>query len=253
MELSGEVAIVTGGASGLGGATAFRFAEDGAKVAILDLESDRLHAAAERIGALAVPCDVVSSGAAENAIASVAEKLGAPRILVNCAGVAPAKKIIGREGPSPLADFEKVIAINLTGTFNLMRLAAHVMKDLEPGEDGERGVIVNTASIAAYEAQIGQAAYGASKGGVAALTLPAAREFARYGIRVVAIAPSLMGTPMVSGMPEDVQASVLETIPFPSRFGKPEEFAALAAHIVENRLLNGGVIRLDAALRMGSR
>ena len=253
MELAGEVAIVTGGASGLGGATAIRFAEDGAKVAIFDLESDKLYAAAEKIDALAVPCDVVSSDAAEKAIARVTAELGPPRILVNCAGVAPAKKIIGRDGPSPLADFEKVIAINLTGTFNLMRLTADVMKDLAPGEDGERGVIVNTASIAAYEAQIGQAAYGASKGGVAALTLPAAREFARYGIRVVAIAPGLMGTPMVTDMPEDVQASVLETIPFPSRFGKPEEFAALAAHIVENQLLNGSVIRLDAALRMGSR
>ena len=175
---------------------------------------------------------------------------GAARILINCAGVGPAKRIVGRDGPMPLEDFERVIKINLIGTFNAMRLAATDMQSLAPLEDGERGVIVSTASVAAYEGQIGQAAYSASKGGIVALTLPAAREFARTGIRVNAVAPGLFATPLLLGMPQNVQEGLAASVPFPTRFGKPEEYAALVLHIIGNTMINGEVIRLDGALRM---
>ncbi|NYZ14394.1 SDR family NAD(P)-dependent oxidoreductase [Azospirillum sp. RWY-5-1] len=243
-------ALVTGAASGLGAATARALAAAGAPVALLDLSADRLSPLAAETGGLALACDVTDAVSAEQAVAAAAEAHGPARILVNCAGIAPAGRIVGRGGPLPLDDFARVVAVNLIGTFNLMRLAAAAMATLDPLEDGERGVIVNTASVAAYEGQIGQAAYAASKGGVASLTLPAARELARYGIRVAAIAPGLFGTPMVTAMPQEVQDAIVATIPFPRRFGRPEEYARMALSIIENPMVNGSVIRLDAALRM---
>ncbi|MBP2316650.1 SDR family NAD(P)-dependent oxidoreductase [Azospirillum soli] len=250
MILTNQPAIVTGAASGLGAATARALAAAGARVALLDLSAERLAPLAEDIGALAVSCDVSDAGSAEWALTAAAREHGPARILVNCAGIAPAGRIVGREGPLPLEDFARVVQVNLIGTFNMMRLAAAAMAALEPLDDDERGVIVNTASIAAYEGQIGQAAYAASKGGVAALTLPAARELARHGIRVVTIAPGLFGTPMVTAIPQDVQDAITATIPFPRRFGKPEEYARMALSIVENPMVNGSVIRLDGALRL---
>lgn len=252
MNLSGQVAIVTGAASGLGRATAEALAAEGARVALIDLDAAALDEAARATGGASFPLDVADAAAAEAAMPKI-EALGPVRVLVSCAGVAPAGKIVGKEEPMPLAAFERVIRVNLIGTFNLMRLAAAAMAKQEPLEDGERGVIVNTASIAAFESQIGQAAYAASKGGVASLTLPAAREFASLGIRVVAIAPGLFGTPMVLTMPQKVQDSLAATVPFPSRLGRPEEYAAFALHIIRNRMLNGSVLRLDGALRMAAR
>jgi NAD(P)-dependent dehydrogenase (short-subunit alcohol dehydrogenase family) len=206
---------------------------------------------AEPIGALAFACDVTDAAQAEQAVAAARAEQGEAAILVNCAGIAPAARVVGREGPMPLADFDKVIQVNLVGTFNLIRLAAADMTAREPeGESGERGVIVNTASVSAFEGQIGQAAYSASKGGVAAMTLPIARELARFGVRVVTIAPGLMSTPMLHGMPEEVQQSLGAQVPFPGRLGRPEEYAALVVHIAENSMLNGEVIRLDGAIRM---
>ncbi|QCG93290.1 SDR family NAD(P)-dependent oxidoreductase [Azospirillum sp. TSA2s] len=250
MNPSTHPVIVTGAASGLGAATARAFAAAGSKVALLDLSAERLASIAEETGGLAIPCDVTDAASAERAVAMAAGAHGPARILVNCAGIAPAGRIVGRDGPQPLDEFARVVSVNLIGTFNLMRLAAAAMTTLEPLEDGERGVIVNTASIAAYEGQIGQAAYAASKGGVASLTLPAARELARYGVRVAAIAPGLFGTPMVTAMPQEVQDAIVANIPFPHRFGKPEEYARMVLSIVENPMVNGSVIRLDAALRM---
>jgi NAD(P)-dependent dehydrogenase (short-subunit alcohol dehydrogenase family) len=253
MHPKGHAALVTGGGSGLGRATAERLAALGAKVAILDINVDAARAAAAKIGGLAIECDVTSADAAVAAIAEARAGHGAARILINCAGIGPARRIVGRDGPQPLDEFAKVINVNLIGTFNAMRLAAADMQLLEPLADGERGVIVSTASVAAYDGQIGQAAYAASKGGVVALTLPAAREFAQFGIRVMAIAPGIFNTPMVAGMPEDVQDSLAAAIPFPKVLGKPEQYADLALHIIENRYLNGEVIRLDGAIRMGPR
>lgn len=250
MNPSSHPVIVTGAASGLGAATARAFAAAGSKVSLLDLSAERLAPVAKETGGLAIACDVTDAASAERAVAAAAEAHGPARILVNCAGIAPASRIVGRDGPQPLDDFARVVSVNLIGTFNLMRLAAAAMTGLEPLEDGERGVIVNTASVAAYEGQIGQAAYAASKGGVASLTLPAARELARHGVRVAAIAPGLFGTPMVTGMPQEVQEAIVANIPFPHRFGKPEEYARMVLSIVENPMVNGSVIRLDAALRM---
>jgi NAD(P)-dependent dehydrogenase (short-subunit alcohol dehydrogenase family) len=252
MNVAGQVAIVTGAGSGLGRATAGALAAAGARVAVVDLDATATAAAAQELNGRAMALDVADAAAAEAAMAEI-EAMGPVRVLVSCAGVAPAAKIVGRDGPMPLAAFERAIRVNLIGTFNLMRLAAAAMSRLEPNEEGERGVIVNTASVAAYEGQIGQAAYAASKGGVAALTLPAARELAPSGIRVVAIAPGLFGTPMLLGMPEKVQESLAATVPFPSRFGRPEEYAALVMHILGNPMLNGSVLRLDGALRMAAR
>lgn len=252
MRIDGQVAIVTGAASGLGRATAAALADAGATVALIDLDAGGLESAASAVRGQAFALDVTDADAVEAAMPAI-EALGAVRVLVNCAGVAPAARIVGRDGPMPLAAFERVIRINLIGTFNLLRVAAAAMGKLEPLEGGERGLVVNTASVAAFEGQIGQAAYAASKGGIAALTLPAARELAGLGIRVMAIAPGLFGTPLLLNMPEKVQESLAATVPFPSRFGLPEEFAALVLHMVGNPMLNGSVVRLDGALRMAAR
>jgi NAD(P)-dependent dehydrogenase (short-subunit alcohol dehydrogenase family) len=253
MDIKGHAAIVTGGASGLGAATARMLAEAGAKVALLDVNQKVAAEVAIDINGIAIACDVTDSAATENALAKAAADHGPARIVINCAGVGPAKRIVGRDGPMPLADFERVIAINLIGTFNAMRLAAAAMQPLATLEDGERGVILCTASVAAYEGQIGQAAYAASKGGVVSLVLPAAREFAQFGIRVNAIAPGIFSTPMLHALPEAAQQSLAAAVPFPKLLGEPPQFAALARHIIENRYLNGAVIRLDGALRMGPR
>jgi NAD(P)-dependent dehydrogenase (short-subunit alcohol dehydrogenase family) len=250
MNPEGHAALVTGGGSGLGAATAARLAEAGAKVALLDVNIDAMQAVAAKTGALAVECDVTNADSASGAVAKARAQHGAARILVNCAGIAPAKRIVGRDGPMPLEDFSRVINVNLVGTFNMMRLAGAGMSTLDPLEDNERGVIISTASVAAYEGQIGQAAYAASKGGVVSLTLPAAREFAQFGVRVNAIAPGIFLTPMLQGLPEDVQQSLAASVPFPKALGNPAQYAALVLHIVENRYINGEVIRLDGALRM---
>jgi NAD(P)-dependent dehydrogenase (short-subunit alcohol dehydrogenase family) len=250
MRIKGEAAIVTGGASGLGLATAEMLAAEGARVALLDVDGARATDAAARLGGLGLHCDVADAASAERAVADARNQHGAARILVNCAGIAPAKRIVGKGGPMSLAEFERVIRVNLIGTFNLLRLAAADMAGLEPDDEGERGVIVGTASVAAFEGQIGQAAYAASKGGVAALTLPAARELARHGIRVLTIAPGIFETPMLRGLPDEVQRALGESVPFPRRLGRPAEYAALVRHILENPMLNGEVIRLDGALRM---
>jgi NAD(P)-dependent dehydrogenase (short-subunit alcohol dehydrogenase family) len=205
---------------------------------------------AGKISGIAIRCDVTSADGAEAALKEARDKHGPARILINCAGIGPAKRMVGRDGPMPLDDFAKVIAVNLTGTFNMMRLCAADMQNLSPFTDGERGVIVSTASVAAYEGQIGQASYAASKGGVAALTIPVARELSQFGIRVMAIAPGIFETPMVAGLSADVQESLGKMVPFPPRLGKPAEFASLVRQIIENPMLNGEVIRLDGAIRM---
>jgi NAD(P)-dependent dehydrogenase (short-subunit alcohol dehydrogenase family) len=253
MNPSGTVAIVTGAGSGLGEASARALAARGAKVAILDIGIDRARQVAADIGGIAISCDVSSGEGAEKAIAEAAEKLGTPRILMNCAGIAIAQKTTGKDGPHPLDLYRKVIEVNLIGTFNMIRLFAARLEQAEPLEGGERGVIINTASVAAYDGQIGQAAYSSSKGGVVGMTLPIARDLSRSGIRVMTIAPGLFKTPMLAGLPEDAQKSLGQQVPFPPRLGEPSEYAALACHIVENQMLNGEVIRLDGAIRMAPR
>jgi NAD(P)-dependent dehydrogenase (short-subunit alcohol dehydrogenase family) len=253
MDIRNSAAVVTGGASGLGAATARLLAQRGAKVALLDVNVDAAKALANEIGGIAVRCDVTDDASAMDALAEAKSKHGTPRVLINCAGIGPARRIVGRDGPMPLAEFSKVIAINLIGTFNMMRLAAADMQTSEPQADGERGVIVCTASVAAFEGQIGQAAYAASKGGVAALTMPAAREFAQFGIRVMTIAPGIFATPMLKGLPQPAQDSLGQQVPFPRRLGEPAEFAALVLQCIENSYLNGEVIRIDGSLRMAPR
>lgn len=253
MEFQNVAAIVTGGASGLGEGAARALAAAGCKIAIFDLQKERGEAVAKELGGMFVECDVSSAASAEEAFAKAREAHGLCGIAVNCAGVATAGKILGREGVLPLENFSKVVQVNLIGTFNILRLAAADMAQREPNADGERGVIINTASIAAYEGQIGQAAYSASKGGVVALTLQAARELAREGIRVNTIAPGLFMTPMIAGMPQEVQDSLASTLLFPKRLGKPEEFGMMVDQMVRNPVLNGEVIRLDSALRMAPR
>jgi NAD(P)-dependent dehydrogenase (short-subunit alcohol dehydrogenase family) len=250
MEIAGEAAIVTGAASGLGEATARQLAAAGARVALFDCDRAVAEAVADEIGGRAFVCDVADATSAEAAVSAASGAFGPARIAVNCAGVAPPARIVGRDGPLPLASFAAVVAINLTGTFNILRLAAARMCELSPVPTGERGVIINTASIAAFEGQIGQAAYAASKGGVVSLTLPAARELARHGIRVLAIAPGTFATPMLRGLPEETQQQLGAAVPFPSRLGVPGEFAALVLHMIGNVMLNGTVVRLDGALRM---
>jgi NAD(P)-dependent dehydrogenase (short-subunit alcohol dehydrogenase family) len=250
MNPKGHAAIVTGGASGLGGATAAALAKAGAKVAIFDINLDAAKAHAEKIGGIAIKCDVSSADGAAAAVKEAADKNGVARILVNCAGIATAKRIVGRDGPLPLSEFEKVITVNLVGSFNMMRLVAAALQSAQELDAGERGVIVSTASVAAYEGQIGQAAYSASKGGVMALTLPAAREFAQFGIRVNTVAPGVFRTPLLAGLPEEAQQSLAAAVPFPKLLGTPEEFAALVMHMVENRYINGETVRIDGALRM---
>ncbi|MBB3038465.1 3-hydroxyacyl-CoA dehydrogenase [Hoyosella altamirensis] len=250
MDINGSVAVISGGASGLGHATAKALNKLGAKVVLLDLPSSRGEDAAREIGdgAVFIPADVTSAEQAEAAIGQAAE-LGDIRVAVNCAGVATPGKVLGRRGVLPLEDFERVVRINLVGTFNVIRLAAEKMSQTEP-INGERGVIIDTASVAAFDGQIGQAAYAASKGGVAALTLPVARELASHLIRVVTVAPGIFETPMLLGLPEEAQKSLGQQVPHPSRLGKPGEYAALVTHIIDNPMLNGETIRLDGAIRM---
>ena len=250
MNIKGHAAIVSGGGSGLGAETARHLAKAGAKVTVLDVQADAAGKIAAEIGGLAVACDVGDAKSVEDAVAKARAQHGPARVAVCCAGIAPAQRIVGKEGPMQLSEFERVIRVNLIGTFNLMRVAAADMAALPPLEDNERGVIVMTASVAAYEGQIGQSAYAASKGGVVALTLPAAREFARSGIRVMTIAPGLIGTPLLLNMPKPVQDGLAAGVPFPNRFGHPHEYARLAMHMIENVQLNGEVVRLDGALRM---
>ena len=250
MEIKGQPALVTGGASGLGGATARRLAADGARVTILDLNADLGQALAGEIGGHFIRTNVTDESEVEAAIAEAEGLHGKARILVNCAGIGPPAKVVGREGDAlPLPDFAKVINVNLLGTFNVLSKFAAALSKGEPlGE--ERGVIVNTASVAAYEGQIGQAAYAASKGGIVGMTLPIARELARHGIRVMTIAPGLFLTPLLSGLPQEAQDSLGRQVPFPPRLGDPAEYADLVAAIVRNPMLNGEVIRLDGAIRM---
>ena len=253
MNPSGQVAIVTGGGSGLGEATARALAAKGAKVTIFDVGMERAEKVAADLGGLAVKCDVSSAEGAEKAIAEAAEKLGEPRVLINCAGIGIAMKTTGKDGAHPLDLYEKVIRVNLVGTFNMIRLFAVRCEKTDPLDGGERGVIVNTASVAAFDGQIGQAAYSSSKGGVVGMTLPVARDLSRAGIRVCTIAPGIFKTPMMAGLPEEAQASLGLQVPFPPRLGDPSEYAALACHIVENQMLNGETIRLDGAIRMAPR
>jgi len=253
MEIQHQAAVVTGAGSGLGAETAATLARAGAKVALLDINLEAARLAAAGIGGLAVHADVADPDSAAAALAAARDRHGPARILVNCAGIGPAKRIVGRDGPMPLAQFERVIRVNLIGSFNMMRLAAADMAGLDPFTDGERGVIVLTASVAAFEGQVGQAAYAASKAGVAGLTLPAARELAQFGIRVLAIAPGIFSTPMLHGLPAEVQESLGAAVPFPRRLGGASEFADLVMHCIANRYLNGEVIRLDGALRMAPR
>lgn len=253
MDVKGTAALVTGGGSGLGAATARRLAAAGARVTVLDVNLGNAEAVAREIGGFAVLCDVSSAEGAATAIAAARDRHGPARIAVNCAGIGTPAKVLGKEGPHSLDLFRRVIEVNLIGTFNVLRLAADDMQRLDPLADGERGVIVNTASIAAFDGQIGQAAYGASKGGVHALTLPAARELARFGIRVVTIAPGLFLTPLLMGLPEEARKSLGAQVPHPARLGDPSEYASLAVQIVENPMLNGETIRLDGAIRMAPR
>ena len=253
MDLKDKVVLVTGGGSGLGAASARRFAAAGAKIVLADVNAKGLEAVAKELGApaVAVQTDVCDEAQVRAAVDLAKELFGGLHGAINCAGIEPGERVLGRTGPHALASFQRVINVNLIGTFNVIRLAAEAIALNEPGPDGERGVIVNTASVAAYEGQIGQAAYSASKAGVAGMTLPIARELARFGIRVVTIAPGIFETPMVAAMTAEVQASLGAQVPFPSRLGKPDEYAALAEHIFANAMLNGEVIRLDGAIRMG--
>lgn len=251
MKIEGKAAIVTGGASGLGAATARCLAEAGAKVAVFDLNMDLARGVADETGGLAISCDVSSDDGAAAAIAEAREAHGPARILVNCAGIAEAKRVVGRNGPMPLAEHRRVIEVHLIGTFNMVRLAAAEMMALNPEEGGERGVVVNTSSVAGFEGQVGAVSYAAAKAGIAGMTLPLAREFARHGIRVAAIAPGLFETPMAMGLRKEALDSMAADVPFPQRFGRPEEFARLVRQICENPMLNGEVIRLDGAFRMG--
>lgn len=253
MNISGQVVVVTGGASGLGAETASRFAQCGANVCILDANGDKAGETASKIGCLALRCDITSTLDIETALREVITKLGPPRILVNAAGIGGGARVINKDGsPMPLEIFRKMIDINLVGTFDVTRLMAAEMARQAPLEGGERGVIIMTASVAVSEGQVGQASYSASKGGVASLTLPIAREFARFGIRVASISPGLFATPMMSGLPMNVQAALGQSVPFPPRLGQPSEYAALAQHIVENMYINGGIFRLDGAVRLAA-
>jgi len=253
MQLKDQAAIVTGGASGLGAATARKLAGLGAKVTVCDLNTRLAEEVAAEIKGTAVSCDVSDAASAEAAVVQATKAHGPARVLVNCAGIGVAKRVIGRDGPMPLADFERVIRINLIGSFNMLRLATAAMSKLEPTSTGERGVVISTASIAAFDGQIGQSAYSASKGGIVAMTLPIARELAQFGIRVLTIATGLFLTPLLANLPQEAQDSLAAAIPFPRRLGHADEFASLALHMIDNPYLNGEVVRLDAALRMAPR
>ncbi|MBF0680185.1 MAG: SDR family NAD(P)-dependent oxidoreductase [Devosia sp.] len=254
MDIAGKTVFVSGAASGLGAEAARALTlGGGARVAIFDRDAVKGEAVAAELGGMYFPVDVSDAASAEGAVRNAVAALGAPSVLVNCAGIGGAARIVGRDGPMDLASFQKVINVNLVGSFNMMRLCAHVMSEAEPDAEGQRGVIISTASVAAYEGQIGQAAYAASKGGIVALTMPAARELARFGIRVLAIAPGLFLTPLLAELPEDVQTGLAANIPNPARLGRPEEFAQLVMAMVGNNYLNGEVVRLDGALRMQAR
>jgi NAD(P)-dependent dehydrogenase (short-subunit alcohol dehydrogenase family) len=254
MKLASVRAVVTGGASGLGRATAARFVAAGGRVAIVDRPASAGADVAKSLGhAVFTPADVTSADEVTRALESAREQLGGINVLVNCAGIGTAMKTFGKSGPAKLEEFTRVIGVNLIGTFNCIRLAAGHMAKNTPGTDGERGVVINTASVAAFDGQIGQAAYSASKGGIVGMTLPIARDLAEQGIRVMTIAPGIFETPLLGTLPEPVRASLAKQVPFPSRLGQPDEYAALACHIVENEMLNGETIRLDGAIRMAPR
>jgi NAD(P)-dependent dehydrogenase (short-subunit alcohol dehydrogenase family) len=253
MDVKGKAAIITGGGSGIGAEVARQCAAAGMKVALFDVNMAGAEAVAKEIGGIAVKCDVTSSESAEAAVAAARKANGIAQLLVNCAGVGTPGRIVGRSGPLPLADFEFVIKVNLIGSFNVLRLVAADMAEAEPGPDGERGLIVNTASVAATEGQIGQAAYASSKGGIVSLMLVAAREFAPRGIRVNTIAPGLIDTPMMAGLPEAARESLGQQPEFPKRLGYPAEYAKLVLHMADNVLINGAALRLDGALRMAAR
>ena len=254
MDIQGQSALVTGAGSGLGEAVARELADQGAKVAVLDLNAERARAVAADIGGIALTADVSDAAALQAAIEQAAQAHGTARIVMHMAGVAGAKRVVARDGsPAPLEDFERTVRVNLIGSYNVVRLCAARIAALEPLAGGERGVMLLTASVAAFDGQIGQAAYSASKGGVAAMTLPLARDLASHAIRVVTVAPGLFDTPMMSAMPQEVQDSLAASVPFPKRLGRPQEIAALAAHVVRNAYLNGETIRLDGALRMAPR
>ncbi len=255
MNIEHKVFLVSGAASGLGAATAEMLVAAGARVMLVDLNADAVAAQAERLGpqARSVVANIVDEQAAQAAVQAAVKAWGSLHGLVNCAGIVRGEKILGKQGPHGLDSFSQVINVNLLGSFNLLRLAAAAMAETAPNADGERGVIINTASAAAFDGQIGQAAYAASKGAIVSLTLPAARELARFGIRVMTIAPGIFETPMMAGMSDEVRASLAAGVPFPPRLGKPAEYAALVRHIIENSMLNGEVIRLDGALRMAAK
>ncbi len=253
MNVDGQSAVVTGGASGLGEATARMLADKGAKVAILDLNQERGEKIAKEIDGVFANCDVADEESMQAGLDAAKKAHGSGRILVNCAGIANASRVVGKNGPHSLEMFTKIISVNLIGTFNAIRLFSVDASTLDPLEDGERGVIVMTASVAAFDGQIGQAAYTASKGGIHSMTLPIAREFSKFGVRVCTIAPGVLLTPLMDVLPEEAQVSLAASIPFPARLGKAEEYASLAMHIVENQYLNGETIRLDGALRMAAK
>ena len=253
MQIENKVFIVTGGASGLGAATAELLVNAGGKVMLVDMNADAVFVQAQRLGAQSVVADISNEAAAEAAVQATVKAFGSLNGLVNCAGIVRGEKILGKNGPHALSSFAQVINVNLIGSFNMLRLAAAAIAESEANADGERGVIINTASVAAFDGQIGQAAYSASKGAIASLTLPAARELARFGIRVMTIAPGIFETPMMSGMTPEARDSLAAGVPFPPRLGKPAEYAALVRHIIENSMLNGEVIRLDGALRMAAK
>ncbi|HEY1384217.1 MAG TPA: SDR family NAD(P)-dependent oxidoreductase [Dongiaceae bacterium] len=250
MQIATQSALVAGGGSGIGAAAARHLASLGAKVAVLDVNLDGAKAVAQEFGGLPLACDIASADSTGQAIAQARTAHGPARILVNCAGILSPGRILGKDGPLPLDAFRRVIEVNLIGAFNLLRLAAADMAKLAPLADGERGVVINTSSIAAYEGQIGQIAYATSKAGMAGMTLPAARDLARHGIRVLSVAPGLVSTPMITGLPQEVQDALAQSIPFPQRLADPGEVARLVQHMIENVMLNGEVIRLDGALRM---
>ncbi len=250
MQISGQAALVAGGGGGIGAANARHLAKLGARVAVLDLNAEGARAVAAEIGGLACPCDIADALSTETAMAAARAAHGPARILVNCAGILAPGRILGKDGPMPLDAFRRVIEVNLIGGFNLLRLAAADMAKLAALGDGERGVVVNVSSIAAYEGQIGQIAYATSKAGLAGMTLPAARDLARHGIRVLSIAPGLVETPMMAGVSEEQRAALAQSIPFPQRLAEPQEIARLAQHLIENVMLNGEVVRIDGALRM---
>jgi NAD(P)-dependent dehydrogenase (short-subunit alcohol dehydrogenase family) len=253
MQIHNKAFLVSGAASGLGAATARMLVEAGARVMLVDLNAEAVQAQATELGAAFAVADITQADAAQAAVNKAMQAFGELHGLVNCAGVVSGEKILGKHGAHSLESFSRIININLIGTFNLLRLAAEVIAKSAPNADGERGVIINTASVAAFDGQVGQAAYSASKGAVASMTLPAARELARYGIRVMTIAPGIFETPMMAGMTDEVRASLSADVPFPPRLGKPGEYAALVRQIIENSMLNGEVIRLDGALRMAAR